>query len=297
MIGQSADLLSTDEDRANQVAQREFGEARLNGRTEEERWHLRKDGTRFFASGVLSRLDEPGISGFAKIARDLGEFAPAAKAGHPVQVGPLRESGEQDAVRRRDEFLAVVSHELKNPLNLISASAELIARAPESRQNLNISRAADTIRRTVIGQAQIIDDLLDISRVRTGKLSVVRTPVDLREIVKRVTHAVQDEASQRGLTLHVAIPDAPVIIHADLTRIEQIVWNLISNALKFTSRGSVDVSLRVDEHAEAVLRVADTGNGIEAALLPHIFDMFRQSRESSVRRPGLGIGMRWSRNW
>ena len=93
-----------------------------------------------------------------------------------MQVGPLRESGEQDAVRRRDEFLAVVSHELKNPLNLISASAELIARAPESRQNLNISRAADTIRRTVIGQAQIIDDLLDISRVRTGKLSVVRTP-------------------------------------------------------------------------------------------------------------------------
>ena len=152
MIGQSADLLSTDEDRANQVAQREFGEARLNGRTEEERWHLRKDGTRFFASGVLSRLDEPGISGFAKIARDLGEFAPAAKAGHPVQVGPLRESGEQDAVRRRDEFLAVVSHELKNPLNLISASAELIARAPESRQNPNISRAADTIRRTVIGR-------------------------------------------------------------------------------------------------------------------------------------------------
>ena len=127
--------------------------------------------------------------------------------------------------------------------------------------------------------------------MRTGKLSVVRTPVDLREIVKRVTHAVQDEASQRGLTLHVAIPDAPVIIHADLTRIEQIVWNLISNALKFTSRGSVDVSLRVDEHAEAVLRVADTGNGIEAALLPHIFDMFRQSRESSVRRPGLGIGL------
>lgn len=291
MIGQSADLLSTDEDRVNQVAQREFGEARLNGRTEEERWHLRKDGTRFFASGVLSRLDEPGISGFAKIARDLGEFAPASRAGHPAQIGPFRETSEQDAVRRRDEFLAVVSHELKNPLNLISASAELIARAPESRQNLNISRAADTIRRTVISQAQIIDDLLDISRVRTGKLSVVRTPVDMREIVKRVTHAVQDEASQRGLTLNVEIPNAPVIIHADLTRIEQIVWNLISNALKFTSRGSVDVSLQVDEHAEAVLRVADTGNGIEAALLPHIFDMFRQSRESSVRRAGLGIGL------
>ncbi|RQQ35783.1 CheR family methyltransferase [Burkholderia stagnalis] len=291
MIGQSADLLSTDEDRVNHVAQREFAEARLNGRTEEERWHQRKDGTRFFASGVLSRLDEPGISGFAKIARDLGEFALTDKAGRDAPAEQLRDAGEHDALRRRDEFLAVVSHELKNPLNLISASAELIARAPESRQNLNISRAADTIRRTIIGQAQIIDDLLDISRVRTGKLSVVRTPVDMREIVQRVTHAVRDEANQRGLALHVAMTDSPVIVHADLTRIEQIVWNLVSNALKFTSRGSVDVSLQVDEHADAVLQVADTGSGIEPSLLPHVFDMFQQSRDSAARRAGLGIGL------
>src|SRR5262249_13239088 len=148
-------------------------------------------------------------------------------------------------------------------LNLISASAELIARAPETRQSLNLSRAADTIRRTVIGQAQIIDDLLDISRVRTGKLSVVRTIVDMREIVQRVCSAVLDDAQRRGPALNIAIADAPVIIHADLTRVEQIVWNLISNALKFTSRGAVDVSLQVNEHAEAVLRVSDTGSGIE----------------------------------
>ena len=151
MIGQSADLLSTDEDRANQVAQREFGEARLNGRTEEERWHLRKDGTRFFASGVLSRWTNPASAGLRR-SRAISANSRRRPRPATLQVGPLRESGEQDAVRRRDEFLAVVSHELKNPLNLISASAELIARAPESRQNLNISRAADTIRRTVIGR-------------------------------------------------------------------------------------------------------------------------------------------------
>jgi len=290
MIGQPADVLSTEADRINQVAQREFTEARLNGRTEEERWHLRKDGTSFFASGVLSRLDEPGVGGFAKIARDLGEFALTAKGGD-AQVAELRKAKERDAQRQRDEFLAVVSHELKNPLNLISASAELIARAPETRQSLNISRATDTIRRTVIGQAQIIDDLLDISRVRTGKLSLVRTPVDMREIVQRVTSAVQDEATQRGLALNVRMTGSPVIIHADLTRIEQIVWNLISNALKFTSHGSVDVSLQVNEHAEAVLRVADTGSGIVPSLMPHIFEMFQQSRDPSTRRGGLGIGL------
>ncbi|MEM5386229.1 CheR family methyltransferase [Paraburkholderia phymatum] len=291
MIGQSADVLSTEEDRAGNVAQREFEEARLHGRTNEERWHTRKDGSRFFASGVLSRLDEPGVSGFAKIARDLGEAVDTKTAGRGAQIQTVRDASERDAQRRRDEFLAVVSHELKHPLNLISASAELIARAPETRQSLNLSRATDTIRRTVIGQAQIIDDLLDISRVRTGKLSVVRTAVDMREIVQRVSNAVQDDAKHRGLALNVSMTETPVIIHADLTRIEQIVWNLISNALKFTSRGSVNVSLEVNEHTEAVLRVSDTGSGIEPALLPHIFDMFQQSRDPTTRRAGLGIGL------
>ncbi|HVE05780.1 MAG TPA: CheR family methyltransferase [Paraburkholderia sp.] len=291
MIGQSADVLYTEDDRAANVAQREFAEARLNGRTEEERWHLRKDGTRFFASGVLARLDEPGISGFAKIARDLGELSPATAAGRTAHSDAQRASGEQDAQRRRDEFLAVVSHELKHPLNLIAASAELIARSPETRRNLNISRATDTIRRTVLNQAQIIDDLLDISRVRTGKLSVVRTAVDMREIVLRVCNAVKDDAAQRGIALQIAMTDAPVVLHADLTRVEQIVWNLLSNALKFTQRGSIDVSLDVNEHAEAVLRVTDTGIGIEPALLPQIFDMFQQSRDPRARRAGLGIGL------
>ncbi|HKT96652.1 MAG TPA: CheR family methyltransferase [Paraburkholderia sp.] len=291
MIGQSADLLSTEEDRVNNVAQREFAEARLNGRTEEERWHIRKDGSRFFASGVLSRLDEPGLSGFAKIARDLSEFRATTSKARGARIEAVREAGERDAQRRRDEFLAVVSHELKHPLNLISASAELIARAPETRNNLNLSRATDTIRRTVIGQAQIIDDLLDISRVRTGKLSVVRTVVDMREIVQRVCGAVREEARERGIALNVMTSEAPVIVHADLTRVEQIVWNLISNALKFTARGSVNVSLQVNEHAQAVLQVADTGSGIDPALLPHIFEMYQQSRDSSTRRAGLGIGL------
>lgn len=290
MIGRSADVLSTEEDRANNVAQREFAEARLNGRTEEDRWHLRKDGSRFLASGVLSRLDEPGVSGFAKIARDLSEFQTGSSP-RSARGEMQAENGERDAQRRRDEFLAVVSHELKHPLNLISASAEMIARAPETRQNLNLSRATDTIRRTVIGQAQIIDDLLDISRVRTGKLSIVRTIVDMREIVQRVASAVREEAEHRGLALHVSTGAVPVILHADLTRIEQIVWNLVSNALKFTSRGAVSVTLEVSEHAEAVFRVADTGSGIEQSLLPHIFDMYQQSRDSAVRRSGLGIGL------
>jgi two-component system, chemotaxis family, CheB/CheR fusion protein len=291
MLGQSADALSTDEDRAAGVAQHEFDEARHFGRIEEERWHRRKDGSRFFAGGVLSRLNEADLGGFAKITRDLGELIQGGEAVAVRKPGDTAQSaGERNAQLRRDEFLAVVSHELKHPLNLIAASAELIARAPQTSSNLNLSRATDTIRRTVMSQAQIIDDLLDISRVRTGKLSIVRTAVDMREILQRVTGAVQSEAAQRGIALRVSITDEPVVVHADITRVEQIVWNLLSNALKYTAHGSIDVSLQLDA-GNALLRVTDTGSGIDPEQLPHIFNMYQQARNTAGRRTGLGIGL------
>ncbi|WP_118183045.1 CheR family methyltransferase [Paraburkholderia phosphatilytica] len=289
MIGTSPARLFVEEDRERGIPQQEFELARARGRIEESRWQVRKDGTRFYASGVLFRLDDDGVSGFARIARDFGEQTqPGFDTG--AHGSDRQTARELDAERRRDEFLAVVSHELKHPLNLISASAELIARAPETRQNLNLSRASDTIRRTVLSQAQIIDDLLDISRVRTGKLSIVRTAFDLREVTARIASAVQDEAQQRQIEIEVDAPGQPVIVYADITRLEQIVWNLVSNALKFTGTGGrIALSLVVDGPT-AALSVADNGAGIDAAFLPHVFDMFQQSRHSP-RRGGLGIGL------
>ncbi|PTB22875.1 chemotaxis protein [Trinickia symbiotica] len=207
----------------------------------------------------------------------------------------LREAGQaglDEVERRRDEFLAVVSHELKHPLNLISASAELIARAPDARQNGAIARAANTIRRTVMGQAQIIDDLLDMSRLRTGKLSITRSAVDLKEVVQRISHTVQEEAQRNNIDFRLSLPDEPVAINADLTRIEQIVWNLVSNAMKFTdANGKISVELTLDEHA-ARLSVSDTGIGIDAGMLPQIFNMFQQGRtNTAAKRGGLGIGL------
>ncbi|HVW52043.1 MAG TPA: ATP-binding protein [Trinickia sp.] len=194
--------------------------------------------------------------------------------------------------RRRDEFLAVVSHELKHPLNLISANTELIARSAEAHGNSAIARAADTIRRTVLGQAQIIDDLLDMSRLRTGKLSITRRPVDLKEVVQRICHTMHDEAQRKDVDFRLSVPSEPVSVNADLTRIEQIVWNLVSNALKFTDGdGKIAVQLSIDEH-DAVLSVTDSGVGIDPATLPHIFEMYRQSRVTATAvRGGLGIGL------
>jgi two-component system CheB/CheR fusion protein len=284
ILGQHADLLYTPEDRARSTWKLESDEARKFGRVEEDRWHVRRDQTRFHASGVLSRLDREGVRGYAKITRDLSEIP-------GIGDGSARPA-LNDIERRRDEFLAIVSHELKHPLNLISASAELIARSPEARRNPAIERASGTIRRTVVGQAQIIDDLLDMSRLRTGKVSIVRSAVDLAEVVERVCNAMRADADGQQITLTVKLPERPLKIGADLTRIEQIAWNLLSNAVKFCGRGhAIEVEVSV-EAENAVLRVSDNGAGIDRETLPHIFELFCQgSAHGAARAGGLGIGL------
>lgn len=236
----------------------------------------------------IASIDSPGqrrsaFDSFFDITRRRADEA------QPRETG---QASVDEVERRRDEFLAVVSHELKHPLNLITANTELIGRSAEARSNAVIARAADTIRRTVLGQAQIIDDLLDMSRLRTGKLSITRKPLDLKEVVQRICHTMQDEALRKDIDFRLSVPDDPVSVNADLTRIEQIVWNLISNALKFTDDdGKIAVQLSLDAH-HAMLSVTDNGIGIDPVALPHIFEMFEQSRSSaSAVRGGLGIGL------
>ncbi|GAA4339677.1 hypothetical protein GCM10023144_38200 [Pigmentiphaga soli] len=289
-VGQAGEILFTERDRRNGVFQEELRTARAEGRCEEERWMARKDGGIFQCSGVLIRLDRHGVAGYAKIARDL-----SSSAMHAARAAGLPESDHTDEAHRmsqaKEEFLAVVSHELKHPLNLIYANAELLVRSPESARFPAIARAADTIRRTVLGQAQIIDDLLDLSRIRTGKLAVVRSPMDWKVIVDRICAALSEQARNDGIELTVTLPETPVMIDADPVRIEQIVWNLLSNALKFTPAGGrVDVTLRVDGPM-ATLDVTDSGAGIAPDFLPYVFDMFRQAPRNLPHKGGLGIGL------
>ena len=198
----------------------------------------------------------------------------------------------EELERRQDEFLAVVSHELKHPLNVISASAELIARSSTAQREPMLARAAHTITRTVSGQTQIIDDLLDISRVRTGQLSITQTSVDLADTVRRICSTVRQEARRDGIDFAVSVPDHAITIKADATRIEQVVWNLISNALKYTGRGGTIGVTLTEEDPVAKLIVADNGMGIDPGILPYIFEMFQRGRNASTSRSGgLGIGL------
>ncbi|MEO8296897.1 MAG: ATP-binding protein [Burkholderiales bacterium] len=201
-------------------------------------------------------------------------------------------SAEQAANALKDEFLAVLSHELKNPLNLIQMKAELLMRLPEVRNMPAVQRAADTIRRTVLSQARIIDDLLDLSRAHTGKFSLTCAPVPLRPLMERILEAVHGDADARSLRLAFEMPAEALTAYGDFVRIEQILWNLLSNALKFTPPGGrVTVRLRREEDC-ARIEVEDTGLGIEPALLPEVFDMFRQADTRIAReKGGLGIGL------
>lgn len=177
-----------------------------------------------------------------------------------------------------------------SPLNLIYANAELLARSPEARRSLHVSRAADTIRRSAMSQARMIDDLLDMSRLRTGELAINCTAVDWGEIVNRICDALDEEAHDKGVKLERELPDNPIIIQADLARMEQVVWNLVGNALK--SQGASQVSVRLAEEGnDATLQVDHDGRGIDAELLPHIFDVAERERPSPGRDDGLGIGL------
>ncbi|MGH6648251.1 CheR family methyltransferase [Aquabacterium sp.] len=292
-IGQSITMLYCPEDRENGVPQSEMEQARDDGRSEDDRWHLRKDGSRFFCSGVTTPLYGDGVlQGFAKIARDL---TGSKRAEHAREVQLARESRErqeaQAAAEAKDEFLAIMSHELKNPLNLIQLNVELIWHLAEARAVPEIAKAANTIRKTVVTQAKIIDDLLDLSRVNTGKLTLELAPVHWCESVRRIVDAVQEAATSKGVSVVMGSCD-DVVVQADPVRADQIVWNLLNNAIKFTpSGGTVTVSLSTED-GMGKLEVQDTGKGIAPDFLPHIFQMFRQADSRTTRQEGgLGIGL------
>ncbi|KTT44636.1 chemotaxis protein, partial [Pseudomonas oryzihabitans] len=203
-----------------------------------------------------------------------------------------QQAQQRALVQLKDEFFAVMSHELKHPLNLIQLNSELLARSPVLRNVALARRATEAIQRAVRSQAQIIDDLLDLSRIRTGKLKLERQSLDLAQQLHEIAAVVRPLAGE--VQVHCTrLPETPLYVQADATRIGQIVWNLLNNAIKFTpAGGQVEITLGV-EGQEARLDVSDTGQGIDPDFLPRVFEMFGQAEMKYTARAqhGLGIGL------
>jgi two-component system, chemotaxis family, CheB/CheR fusion protein len=204
-----------------------------------------------------------------------------------------RERAEQalrDADRRKDAFLAVLSHELRNPLAPIRSSLHVIEHVPSG--DPAAAAAHDIIARQVGHLARLVDDLLDVTRIANGKLQVERRPLDLGDLARRTAEDHRDLFAAREVALEVALPDEPVWIEGDATRLAQVIGNLLQNSAKFTSSGdSVRLSLEGTD-GSAVLRVRDTGVGIEPAMIPRLFHAFSQADTTLNRRlGGLGLGL------
>jgi signal transduction histidine kinase len=194
------------------------------------------------------------------------------------------------ANQAKDEFLATLSHELRTPLTAIFGWAQMLRGGKLDEPTFR--RALDSIERNARMQVQLIDDLLDISRIITGKLRLQVRPVELGPVIEAATDAVQPAAEAKGIVLVRQIQPKAGLVSGDPDRLQQVVWNLLSNAIKFTSKGGeVTVSvLRVDSSVE--VSVTDTGQGIDADFLPYVFDRFRQADSTTTRRyGGLGLGL------
>jgi signal transduction histidine kinase len=216
-----------------------------------------------------------GISSAAEVLSTTLEKERAARA-------------EAEAANRsKDEFVAIVSHELRTPLGAISGWVDLLR--SDSLDKAQRARALEVIERNTRIQAQLLNDLLDVSRMATGTMRVEPRPVELSKAVVAAVDVVRPDAEQKQIGVFVAIDPMEGPVAGDPDRLQQIVWNLLSNAIKFTpSGGRIDVALTSDGD-ELMLSIRDDGNGIAPDLLPHVFERFRQGVSSASRRGGLGI--------
>jgi signal transduction histidine kinase len=196
------------------------------------------------------------------------------------------------ANRMKDEFLAVLSHELRTPLNAVFGWARMLQTGQVGNEPAARARAIDAIVRNANAQVQLIDELLDVSRVVAGKMRLDVRPVDLRTVIDGSLDAVRPAAEAKGIRIQSVLDPRAGPITGDPDRLQQVIWNLLSNAVKFTPRGGrIQIHLRrVNSHVEII--VSDTGQGIPADVLPFIFDRFRQADSSITRtHSGLGLGL------
>jgi PAS domain S-box-containing protein len=220
-------------------------------------------------------------------ASALGHLYAVKRLEHALR---LRAQELAEADRRKDEFLAMLAHELRNPLAPILNAVQMMRlRGPDDPHQ---RRSQDVVERQVRHMARLVNDLLDVSRITQGKIGLKKESVELASVVRATVEMVRTLLDARGHELIVSVPSEPVHLDADPTRLEQVLSNLLNNAAKYTERGGRIWLTAEQDRDEAVVRVRDTGVGISAELLPHVFDLFTQADCSLVRsQGGLGIGL------
>lgn len=270
------------------------------GRYVEDGWRIRKDGSRFWANVMITALrDESGrLRGFAKLTRDLSERkrtealeADGAQREEMLEAERSARIAAQRAARVKDEFLATLSHELRTPLSAILGWTQILRKQGVPKPD-DFHRAMEIIERNTRAQAQLIEDLLDLSRVMSGRIRLDVQQLAMVDLVRGAIDSAEPTAQAKGVRVESILDPRGGVVSGDPARLQQILWNLLSNAIKFTPKGGkVQVLLqRIDSHLE--FSVSDNGIGIPASFLPHVFDRFSQKDSSTTRsHGGLGLGL------
>lgn len=292
-IGMPFERLFTDEDRAAGLALREMEVAARTGEYQGEGLRLRRDGTTFDAAVVMTALRGPKgqLLGYLKLTQDITE----RKREEREREAMLREAHVARAEAERanhskGEFLATISHELRTPLSAILGWARVLERGASDPGTL--SQGLSAISRNARVQVQLIEDLLDMNRIESGHLRLDLQPVELGHVITAAIDALLPAATAKGVAIRLTRDRSSAVVSGDAGRLQQIVGNLLDNAIKFTpGGGTVTVSL-VQAGGSVEIAVADTGQGIDPAFVPHVFERFQQQDSTSTRRHGgLGIGL------
>jgi PAS domain S-box-containing protein len=282
IIGRHFSSFYTPQDQQAGKPDEELRTARANGRVEDEGWRVRKDGTLFWANVVITAVYGPkgDLLGYAKVTRDM------------TQRRRLEEL--ERSSRMMNEFLAMLAHELRNPLAPMRNAITVMQLEPIASAALRDCR--DIIDRQLTHVTRLVDDLLDVGRLATGKIKLRRQLHRVDEVVARSVETVRPTMQARGHALEVEQPPAPIHLNADVTRLSQVLQNLLLNAAKFTPDGG-RVGLKVaTEGGFVAISVTDNGRGIDAADLERVFGLFVQGDHGMPNESGLGIGLTLARS-
>lgn len=281
--GMNFERLFIDRDRRLGLHRQEIDAALASGRSEDDRWHQRQDGSRFWATGVLEaiRNDDGSVAALCKTVRDRTDLR--------TRIDALRNSlfAREQEHDERTNFIVSVGHELRNLVGPAQNAASLIALSDDPAMR---NRSLEILQRQLTAMSMLLDDLGRASETAGERLRLERQPVIVQDAVRQAVDAMRATIERNGQQLRATLPPVPFTIEADALRVQQMLLNLLGNASKYTPAGGhIDVTASVEADM-AVIRVADDGIGIDPQVLPHIFELFTRDA-SRTTQPGLGVGL------
>jgi PAS domain S-box-containing protein len=300
ILGQPADIIFTSQDRFEGIPASETGQALTVGHASDERWHQRKDGSRFWGSGVMMAMRNPNGAavGFVKILRDQTRQREAQQALERSQMELWNAAMENEQARAaaetahkaKDHFLAVLSHELRTPLTPVLMGLQILTR--QSDLPPVVQEIAQMIERNIRIEAGFIDDLLDMTRIERGKLELQMHDLDLHDVLRRALEICRSDFENKQQEVSVTLEATISKVRGDAVRLQQVFWNLLKNASKFTPEGGRIEVVSHNDGAHIVVAVKDCGLGFAPEVASRLFEAFSQADTSVTQQfGGLGLGL------